>query len=219
MARRPLAVYRSGAEEQEAEALERAWSDIGPATARRLLVAGVMAFGAKGYHATTTRDIAERAGLSPGGLYVHFKSKEELLYRISLIGTRQSLQAVRAAAITAENDPMSRLRAVILTLTVRAAHYHTTGRVIEYELRSLDEGHRAEVGALRREIDGIVREILRDGAGRGEFDVPDVPATAAAILSLTVDVARWYRTSGRRSPEEVGALYADLAGRMVRRAA
>lgn len=36
------------------------------------------AFAAKGFHATTTRDIAGRAGLSPAGVYVHFASKEDL---------------------------------------------------------------------------------------------------------------------------------------------
>jgi hypothetical protein len=36
-----------------------------------------------------------------------------------------------------------------------------------------------------------------------------------ALLSLVVDVARWYRPEGPRSPDDIGALYADLALRMV----
>ncbi|MBO2454034.1 TetR family transcriptional regulator [Actinomadura barringtoniae] len=217
MPRRNTVLRLSPEEELEMRALEDGWREIEPATARRLLVAGVMAFAAKGYHATTTRDIAERAGLSPGGLYVHFASKEELLYRISLAGTRESLEHVRKAAMAADNTPQARLRAVIESLAVRGARYHTTGRVIEYELGSLDEGHRAEVAALRREIAAIVREILEDGRRQGVFDVPDVEGTTVAVLSLAVDVARWYRTSGRRAPEEIGDLYADLAWRLVRK--
>ncbi|WP_084529215.1 helix-turn-helix domain-containing protein [Nocardia crassostreae] len=49
----------------------------------RILHAAVSAFAEYGFHATTTRDIAARAGLSPAGLYVHFNSKEEVLHRIS----------------------------------------------------------------------------------------------------------------------------------------
>ena len=45
----------------------------------RLFEAAADAFAAKGFHATTTRDIASRAGLSPAGVYVHFASKEEIL--------------------------------------------------------------------------------------------------------------------------------------------
>jgi hypothetical protein len=97
------------------------------------------------------------------------------------------------------------------------ALYHTPARVITYEIDSLSEAHRAEVITLKREIDAVVRKTLELGISNGEFDVPDVSGTALALLSLTVDVARWYRTSGRRQPSEIGALYADLAVRMVRR--
>jgi hypothetical protein len=38
---------------------------------------------------------------------------------------------------------------------------------------------------------------------------------ARAILSMGIDVARWYDPGGRDSPAALGALYADLAARMV----
>jgi hypothetical protein len=49
----------------------------------------------------------------------------------------------------------------------------------------------------------------------GEFDVPDVPGTTLAVLSLCIDVSRWFKDEGHRTPDEVGALYADLVLRMV----
>jgi AcrR family transcriptional regulator len=202
-------------DEAEIRDLDRAMAEVEPATARRVLAAAVVAFAARGYHATSTRDIAAQAGLSPAGVYVHFRSKEDLLHRISLIGTRHTHEAVRAAD-EAAGDPTARLRAVISVLATRAARYHTTGRVIEYELGSLDKEHYAQIAALRREIEACVRRILDDGVRAGGFDVPDVPATVIALLSLTMDISRWYHTGGRRSPAEIGALYADLAVRMVR---
>lgn len=45
--------------------------------------------------------------------------------------------------------------------------------------------------------------------------MPDVPGTTLAVLSLCIDVARWFSAAGRRTPDEVGALYADLVLRMV----
>lgn len=35
------------------------------------------------------------------------------------------------------------------------------------------------------------------------------------MLSLCIDVARWFNVAGQRTPDEVGALYADLVLRMV----
>jgi hypothetical protein len=48
----------------------------------------------------------------------------------------------------------------------------------------------------------------------GSFSVGDLPGTTLAVLSLSIDVARWY-TPHRTKPEDLGALYADLALRMV----
>lgn len=56
------------------------------------------AFAERGYHATTTRDIAGRAGMSPAALYIHYKTKEELLHRISRIGHDRALGILRTAA-------------------------------------------------------------------------------------------------------------------------
>ena len=48
----------------------------------RLLTAATMLFSDRGFEATTTRDISAMAGLSPAAMYVHFPSKEELLFRL-----------------------------------------------------------------------------------------------------------------------------------------
>ena len=194
--------------------LEEAWQEIQPDTARRLLIAAVEAFAARGFHATTTRDIARGAGMSPAGVYVHYRSKEELLHQITLIGHQHTLRLVREVSASA-SGPTRQLHAVIRDLTTWHARHHTTTRVIEYELHSLSPEHHTAILALRREIDGLVRQILEDGVGRGVFEVPDVPTTTLALLSLSVDVARWYHTPARLPEDRLGRLYADLALRMV----
>jgi hypothetical protein len=40
---------------------------------------------------------------------------------------------------------------------------------------------------------------------------------ARALLSLSVDVSRWYDPKSNETPEGIGLLYADLATRMVSR--
>ncbi|RBL80587.1 TetR family transcriptional regulator, partial [Streptomyces cavourensis] len=43
---------------EETSGEDAAWGEVTPEAARRLLVAAVDAFAERGYHATTTRDIA-----------------------------------------------------------------------------------------------------------------------------------------------------------------
>ncbi|WP_369212834.1 TetR/AcrR family transcriptional regulator [Streptomyces flavofungini] len=203
----------SAAEETDG-AEEQPWGEVSPDAARRLLVAAVEAFAERGYHATTTRDIAGRAGMSPAALYIHYKTKEELLHRISRIGHDKALAILRTAA-DGGGTAAERLEAAVRSFVGWHAAHHTTARVVQYELDALGEEHRAEIVALRRRSDAAVRDIINDGVRAGEFDVPDVPGTTLAVLSLCIDVARWFNAAGHRTPDEVGALYADLVLRMV----
>lgn len=200
--------------EQTAEDESRPWGEVSPDAARRLLIAAVEAFAERGYHATTTRDIAGRAGMSPAALYIHYKTKEELLHRISRIGHDKALEILRAAA-EGERSAAERLAEAVRSFVRWHAAQHTTARVVQYELDALGGAAREEIVALRRQTDAVIRGIIQDGVRSGEFDVPDVAGTTIAVLSLCVDVARWFNASGRRSPDEVGALYADLVLRMV----
>jgi AcrR family transcriptional regulator len=203
-----------GAAAQTADGEDQPWGEVTPDAARRLLVAAVEAFAERGYHATTTRDIAGRAGMSPAALYIHYKTKEELLHRISRIGHEKALEVLQTAS-DREGTPAERLSGAVQSFVRWHASQHTTARVVQYELDALGPEARAEIVALRRRTDDVVRAIINDGVQAGEFDVPDVKGTTLAVLSLCIDVARWFNVAGRRTPDEVGALYADLVLRMV----
>ena len=66
---------------------------------KRLLTSAVRCFAANGYHATTTRDIAAGVGLSPAALYVHFPSKELVLFEIIRAGHERALDCIKDPAI------------------------------------------------------------------------------------------------------------------------
>ncbi|WP_405936052.1 TetR/AcrR family transcriptional regulator [Streptomyces sp. NBC_00726] len=199
---------------QETDAEDPPWAEVTPEAARRLLVAAVDAFAERGYHATTTRDIAGRAGMSPAALYIHYKTKEELLHRISRIGHDRALAVLEAAA-DGDGTAAERLATAVRAFVLWHAERHTTARVVQYELDALGEEHRTEIIALRRRTDAVVRRIIGEGVASGEFDVPDVPGTTLAVLSLCIDVARWFNAQGSRTPDEVAELYAGLVLRMV----
>ncbi|MBT0772227.1 TetR family transcriptional regulator [Kineosporia sp. J2-2] len=183
-------------------------------SSRRLVEAAVEAFADRGYHATTTRDIATRVGLSPAALYVHFPSKQALLTEISVVGHEAALDLVERS-VTGPGSAMTRLRAAIRAFTAWHAERHRVARVVQHELAALAPEHRDRVLGMRRRIEGAVEAQLVAGNASGEMDVPDPRAVARALLSLSVDVARWYDPRGSRTAAEIGELYADLAARMV----
>ncbi|WP_344220250.1 TetR/AcrR family transcriptional regulator [Kribbella sancticallisti] len=188
------------------------WEHVQPAAARRLLTGAIDAFAERGFQATTTRDIASRAGMSPAALYVHYPSKERLLFEISLYGHRAALEVLRDA--DKGDGPRDRLSGMVSAFTTWHAEHHTIARVVQYELAALTPEHLAEVAAIRRAISAQLEQAITDGIADGSFTVDDLPGTTLAILSLSIDVARWYSPT-RRTPSDLGTLYADLALRML----
>jgi AcrR family transcriptional regulator len=183
------------------------------ATRSRLLDAAITTFSAKGFHGTSTRDIAREAGISPTAMYVHHSSKEELLYLISRRGHEEALRVVRRAGATG-HDPAVRLHAVVHAFAVYHARNHVMSRVVNYELAALSADHLREVLALRREITDEIRTMVDQGIAVGAFDPPDRRLAVAALISLGVDIARWYRADSV-SPQELADAYAEMAIRFV----
>ena len=183
-------------------------------TRGRLLRAAVEAFAERGFHGTTTRDLAAAAGMSPAAVYVHYPSKEDLLYQLSLAGHRKTLSLID------EHDddgvaPAIRLHRLIRAFALHHAADHTTARIVNYELASLTPEHLDEIRALRREITRRVRAVIDDGVAAGAFATGDPRAVTLAILSMNIDIARWYVDGGSMQPDALADSYADLALRMV----
>ena len=185
-----------------------------PDARARLGLAAVEAFASRGFHGTTTRDISTAAGMSPAALYVHHRSKEELLFELSRVGHQRVLDVIRAA-VARSDDPVEQLGDLVEDFVRDHAVAHTGARVINYELSALSEEHLAEILAIRHEFDVVVREVIDRGVATGAFTTPDTRMTALAVLSLGIDVARWYRDGGRWTPDEVAVHYRLLALRMV----
>lgn len=71
---------------------------------RLIIETAVKLFAQNGYHATSMQAIADQCGISKGALYLHFKSKEELL--VSILEYFQS-DTLEKMAIISKNDRLT----------------------------------------------------------------------------------------------------------------
>jgi hypothetical protein len=95
------------------------------------------------------------------------------------------------------------------------ARRHTVARVVQYELQALPEKEYAVVADLRRRIEHLVRDVIAEGVEEGVFTVDDLRTSARAVLSLGVDVARWYSDRTDKTPKALGREYGALVLRML----
>ncbi|MFT4008623.1 MAG: TetR/AcrR family transcriptional regulator [Nocardioidaceae bacterium] len=189
------------------------FDNVEPKGSRRFLTAAVTAFSGRGYHATTTRDIATIAGSSPAGIYTYYATKADLLYEISLIAHQHILDEMTSAVESADN-PVDRIKAVVRRSVSYHAEEHVLARVVNADFRALDVPRLATIMKIRRAISEMIRKEVRDGVEAGVFDVDHVDGAAIAILRL-MDVAPWYNERGPMTPLELADVYVALVLKML----
>jgi AcrR family transcriptional regulator len=203
--------------ESEAESAGEpaAFSALDGPGARILLAAAVDAMVEHGYHGTSVRDVAERAGMSPAALYHHFPSKQVLLFTIMDRGMDELIRRSEEAYATAPDDPAEKLRALVQVHVLRHIEHQKESFLGNSELRSLDEPGRGTVLAKRdRQMDHFYRAV-RDGVERGHFRTRFPTEAARGIITMCTAVATWYHKTGPRAPDEIAHRYADIALAMV----
>jgi len=77
-------------------------TEKGIQTRAAILEAAFELFGAQGYHATTMRQIAERSDLTPGSIYNHFSSKDDVFWAV--ISEYHPLNRISPLLAEAEGD-------------------------------------------------------------------------------------------------------------------
>jgi AcrR family transcriptional regulator len=179
------------------------------ASMRRLLLASLDTFADLGYHGTATRDIARRAQVSAGGLYSHYESKQALLERISRAAHEGMLARMREARAQG-GTPTECLGRIVSTHVRFHAEYNTACRVANYELHSLTPENLKEMRKLRQGMEQVVSEVLLEGTTTGEFVVQDRALVTMFILSLGIDVSRWFRPGHRLTPMDLASQYQGL---------
>jgi len=138
----------------------------GEATRQRLLRAALELFTANGFRATTTPEIAERAGVAEGTIYRHFSGKEQLLNEVYRAAHRW------AAGLVADTEGTSpaqeRLQRLGRRLLEGAERDPAATRMLllARDERYLDERSRDAAREFRYALQQVVAAGKSDGAVR-----------------------------------------------------
>jgi AcrR family transcriptional regulator len=185
-------------------------SAAGQSTRARLFQVAAELFRAKGFAATTTREIADVAGIRKATLYHHIRRKEDLLYELC-IAALDHINAVAHEVLSQEEAPAKKLRTMIEAHVATVLGERDQHAAMLTELRSLTPEARAEVltrrKAYERRIDEVIQAAQEAGEMRCDVDSKDLRLALLNMLNWTIF---WFRPEGEHSPEELGRLYADI---------
>jgi AcrR family transcriptional regulator len=152
---------------------------------QEILQAAAELFAEKGYQRTSVREIAARAGIAPGTIYLYFDSKGDLL-----IGLMKCLAELEDLGEEVEQALRSDARAFLTTM-----FRNRMGRVIESEemLRAIlpqmlvqpalrEQFHREFVAPV---ID-LMERYVETRIEKGDLQPVDVPLTVRAVQSMFI---------------------------------
>jgi TetR/AcrR family transcriptional regulator, cholesterol catabolism regulator len=187
----------------------------------RIADAAIRLFYERGAFSTTVRDITAACRLTPGALYNHFASKEDLLY--VLIRDIHVLADADLATVIAEaeGDPASQLAGAVRALITHAAGQRERSRVANREFVALSESKRKEIVAIRRMLRDRVTSVLDTGIKTGEFELIGSQDHAAAALTANViatmcsNISEWTTTIGLLTLPDLQERYVEMALRLV----
>jgi AcrR family transcriptional regulator len=160
---------------------------------RRILDAAEAIFSARGYYEASITEIAIRAGLAAGTIYLYFRDKADLYGSVIVEKMNEVVSRVEAASKSDASAKIS-LRAAVQALFA----YHESNRQF-FELflhqqqmaRSpLNGSHWKEMEELkRRNLSSIERCVVR-GQQNGELKPGDARLYAVAFLGITLQMIR-----------------------------
>lgn len=147
-----------------------------------IVTAAVQIFSEKGYHLTTTKEIADLAGINSGTMFQYVKTKQDILYLVcchihSLI--EQSLTSVEV-----NDDPMKHLETIVTAL------YKICDEVSDYvvlmyqETASLEKEARTSFLNREQRLCTYLENVIYEGIKKRVFQIEEtsVPLIADDIL-------------------------------------
>jgi AcrR family transcriptional regulator len=172
-------------------------------------------FAERGYHGTSIRDIAERAGLSLSALYYWHPSKQHLLAALLEESTQDYFSTCAEALAAAGADPVARLRAMVAASIEYRVRRRIESNLTTREWRNLDPDLRERVDALRRDATALWAEVIQEGVAAGAFHCAHPDDARRAIVAACNAVAQWYEPTGELGLPDLVERYTDIALRIV----
>jgi AcrR family transcriptional regulator len=148
---------------------------------RQILEAAEQRFRTYGYRKTTMAEIAEDTRMSAANLYRYFDSKEDIAASCAQRCMGEGLKLLREVIRAPGLQASERLERFVLTML----HYTYEQAHNQRKINELVEGIAVERPAIvhqKNEAErALIAEILAQGNSSGEFDVPDIIATAHIV--------------------------------------
>jgi AcrR family transcriptional regulator len=189
-------------------------ADSGLTAREELLEAAAELFTTRGYTATTTRAVAERAGMRQASMYHYFGGKEDVLAALLEGTVRPSLDLALMLAARFDLPAEARLWALCRAdVALLCGGPHNLGAL--YLLPEVRAERFSDFRAVRDELKAAYAGLLAATAAGAELPSEDLALRADLVFGLIEGVILIRREAPDRDPAAFASATADAALRVA----
>ena len=143
-------------------------SPADPHKRAKILDAATRVFAERGFFGAQVADIAKRAGVAAGTVYLYFRSKDDVLLSVFERTMQDAIHEGRTA-LAGVDHPADRLRRIARLHLERLGRDRDLAVVFQVELRQSTKFMTRLSTAQLRDYLGLIRDTIADGQARGVF--------------------------------------------------
>jgi TetR/AcrR family transcriptional regulator len=169
-----------------------------------LLDAALDLFVEKGFAATRAEEVAARAGVSKGTLFLYFPSKEELFKAVVRENISGRFQEFNQAFETFDGSTPDMVRYCMKVWWDRIGASKASGitKLILSEARNFPDLAAFYYQEVVRPGQALIRRILQRGVDRGEFQIADMEYAAFSITAPMIFLVMMKHSLGACIPQD-----------------
>lgn len=172
------------------------WERRKDARPQELLAAAIDLFVERGFAATRLEDVARRAGVSKGTLYLYYANKEELFKAVVRESIVPFIGDAESSVAGFDGHSADLLREVILTWWRRIGSTKASGisKLIMAEADNFPELARFYQEEVINRGTRMISSMLERGVTRGEFRDVNIPQVTQVLLAPMLMLSTWMHT-------------------------
>ncbi|MCB0718695.1 MAG: TetR/AcrR family transcriptional regulator [Bacteroidetes bacterium] len=156
-----------------------------------ILDAALEEFGARGLAGARMSDIARRANVSKGTVYLYFDTKDDLFRSVVQRTIADAVATLNEAAVGATAE--ERIRGLLPSFwqLLRSKRFEIVYRLVYAELHNFPDLMRFYSTEIAGQVSSFIADLIRAGIENGEFRTADPDVTARMLMALCIKHATW----------------------------
>jgi AcrR family transcriptional regulator len=170
---------------------------------QHILIEAAKLFKAKGYSATSMRDLADKVGLEAASLYNHISSKEDILQEVCFDIAGRYVSQLSEIEANTQTTSVEKLHSLIDLHIVMIAGNREEVYVCNNEWKHLSEPHLTRFKEIRKDYENRFKNIIEIGIEKQELKKVNPTTALYTILSAVRWVEIWFQPDRGIPVEEI----------------